>query len=320
MSDNPSSESTALSAAEAKSAFASIISTDAEVKPKQEAKVETAEPTEEELASAVESEEEAQDNAQEEGASKFTIKVDGKDVELSESDIAEAYKSGLRQSDYTKKTMEAAETRKVADAEIAKARQERNSYAEKLQEQTVILQNALEQQNSIDWQQLLDNDPVEYLKQQHLYQQRQTAYQTAQQEAAYIKQQQKQEDAKNFDQYVTNQHEELVAKIPAWKDEAKAKTEKIAIRDYLKNSGFDDGEIGRVSDHRSVILARKAMLYDQVMKKAQAAAKKVQTAPQRVERPGNGASQNVDQRSSAFQRLNKSGSVNDAAAVFASLI
>jgi hypothetical protein len=61
------------------------------------------------------------------------------------------------------------------------------------------------------------------------------------------------------------------------------------------------------------------MLYDQMIAKASAAAKKVSTLPTKVERPGSGKT-GLDQRSSAFQRLTKSGSVDDAAAVFRSIL
>ena len=62
------------------------------------------------------------------------------------------------------------------------------------------------------------------------------------------------------------------------------------------------------------------MLYDQMMSKAQAAAKKVSTLPTKVERPGVAAeAPGLDKRTSAYQKLAKSGKVEDAAAIFASM-
>ena len=66
-------------------------------------------------------------------------------------------------------------------------------------------------------------------------------------------------------------------------------------------------------------MARKAMLYDQMVGKAAAAAKKVATLPNKVERPGGGETQNLDKRAAAFQRLSKSGRVEDAASLIAGL-
>src|SRR5437763_12919210 len=80
----------------------------------------------------------AQEDAPAEPA-KFTVKVDGKDVELTEAEIADAYKNGLRQADYTRKTMEAADQRKAAEAEASKAREERTKYAHGLQQAHSLL-------------------------------------------------------------------------------------------------------------------------------------------------------------------------------------
>jgi hypothetical protein len=250
---------------------------------------------------------------------KFTVKVDGKDVELTEAEIAEHYKNGLRQADYTRKTMEAAEQRKAAEAESTKAREERQKYAQGLQQAQTVLQAQLQEQSQIDWQKLLETDPVEYLKQQHLANQRQAKLQQIQQEQQQIHARNQQEQAAQMRAFLTAQQEELLAKLPEWKDDAKAKTEKSAISDYLKSQGFDEAQIAQITDHRAVILSRKAMLYDQMMSKAQAAAKKVNNLPQKVEKPGGGETNPTDGRTAAMKRLSQSGSLRDAAAVFSLL-
>ena len=107
----------------------------------------------------------------------FTVKIDGKEVQVQLSELLNGYQ---RQSDYTKKTMEAAEQRKTADAETQKALQERQEYHSKLQRMAVQLEGAIEQQSQIDWPALLESDPVEYLKQQHLYPRRHGACRRAQ--------------------------------------------------------------------------------------------------------------------------------------------
>lgn len=73
-------------------------------------------------------------------------------------------------------------------------------------------------------------------------------------------------------------------------------------------------------DHRQVLIARKAMMYDRLMEKAKAASKKVQPLPAKVERPGVTESGSVDKRSAAFQRLNKEKSVEAGAAAFAQFL
>ena len=246
-----------------------------------------------------------------------TIKVDGKDVEVTLDELKKGYQ---RQADYTRKTMEVSETRKQAEAEAFKARQEREQYASKLNEQTTLIGALINEQAQINWQELLDNDPVEYLKQQHLFQQRQVALQNLHQEQQQVFQQQQVEQAYYRQSQVEAQQQELLAKLPDWKDEGKAKAEKTAIKEFLANTGYSAAELESLADHRAVLVARKAMLYDQMISKAQAAAKKVQNVPQRVERSSTGNSQTLDKRGQAYQRFSKSGRVEDAASVFASLL
>ncbi len=310
-----------LTTEQAGSAFAAMLDP---VELKEPAKVpEGAEP-------AKEGELEGQPNAQEEGEEApmseeegneiVTVLVDGKPVELTKAQIAEAHKSGLRQADYTKKTTELAEQRKTAEAETAKAREERNQYAQGLQRNQALLEASLQEQQNIDWQALLDSDPVGYLKQQHLFQQRQAALQQTYQQQQAVHEQAKAEQESSFRNHILSQREELLAKVPEWKDEAKMKAGVAEVKAYLLKAGYTEAEISSVHDHRAVLNVRKAMLYDQMMSKASAAAKKVQQLPQRVERSAGGESAGLDKRQAAFQRLNKSGRVEDAGAVFASLL
>lgn len=251
----------------------------------------------------------------------FTVTIDGKEVTLTEAQIAEAYKNGLRQSDYTKKTMEVSEQRKATEAEQARIREERSQLQDKLSKAAAVLDAGLQEQSRIDWNQLLQSDPVEFLKQQHIANQRQAQLRQIQQAQAEIHQRNQAEQAAQMRAFLQTQQQELLAKLPEWKDAEKAQTERGAIRDYLKAQGFDDSAIENINDHRAVVLSRKAMLYDQMMGKAQAAAKKVSNLPTKVERPGvTEGPQGLDKRTSAYQRLSKSGRVEDAAAVFASIL
>lgn len=250
----------------------------------------------------------------------ITIEVDGKEVKLSKAELADAYKNGLRQSDYTKKTMEAAEQKKTATAEIQRTQAERQQYGVNLQKMAAQLEGALQEQGKIDMQSLLENNPVEYLKQQHLWQQRQAAYQQNIQQQSQLAQIEQAEKASARESFLVEQRDQLLAKLPDWKDPAKASAEKAAISKYLIDQGFEPAALENITDHRAVLLGRKAMLYDAMMAKANAAAKKVQAAPQRVVRSGVADSGKPDGRSAAMTRLGKTGRVEDAAAVFAQFL
>jgi hypothetical protein len=265
----------------------------------------------------VEAELEEEPSEQEEEPQTFTVKIDGKEVQVPLSELLNGYQ---RQSDYTKKTMEAAEQRKTADAVVQQAQQERQEYHSKLERMAAQLEGALEQQSQIDWNALIESDPVEYLKQQQLFQQRQALYQQNAQERQKLAQQFQHEQAQAHQSYLAEQQDNLLAKLPDWKDDAKAAAEKTAISKFLKDQGFGDEDISSIADHRHVLIARDAMLYRDLMAKANVQAKKVQEAPQRVVKPGVTTNGNADGRTTAAKNHAKSGTVESAAAVFAQFL
>lgn len=296
-------------------AFAALLDPPVAKEPVEGSEEHPEQPTEPEV--EAEQEEAEEPSETEESPQTFTVKIDGKEVEVSLDELKNGYQ---RQSDYTKKTMEAAEQRKTADAETQKAQQERQAYNSQLQRMAAQLEGVLEQQSQIDWNALLESDPVEYLKQQHLFQQRQALYQQNTQERQQLAQQFQNEQAQAHQSYLAQQQDDLLAKLPDWKDDAKAAAEKAAISKFLQAQGFGDEDISSIADHRHVIIARKAMLYDQVMANAKVQAKKVQEAPQRVVKPGVTTNGNTDGRSAAAKHHAKSGTVESAAAVFAQFL
>lgn len=312
--DNPATESSnaPLNTDSAANLFAQVLAPEPE---NQEAEPVEATP-EPEATEADATEAEAEEQVAEDDPT-VTVKIDGKDVEVKLSELKNGYQ---RQADYTRKTMEVSEQRKAAETETAKARAEREAYSKNLQNMQVQLEAALQEQQKTDWTKLLESDPVEYLRQQHLAQTRQATLQQVYAEQQKAQAQHQAEMQKAHASYLAQQQEELLAKLPDWKDEAKAKAERTAIREFLLDQGYPKEAIESLSNARDVVIARKAMLYDQMVKRASVAAKKVATLPTKVEKPGAGDSPGLDRRSSAFQRLSKSGKVEDAAALFAGIL
>jgi len=317
--DTPQGEPGDLNMDTAAEAFGALL--DAPSDPEITVDTEIDPPKKQEQNDAPKGEEAKADEAKEGDDAPITIEVDGKQVTLTKAELAEAYKSGLRQSDYTQKTMAVAEQRKAAEAEVAKASQERAVYAQNLGRMQAQLEGALQQQAQIDWNALLESDPVEFLKQKHLYDQRQVALGENLQQQQLIAEQQNAENQKAAITHLQSQQQELLAKLPEWKDEAKAKAERDAIKGYLREQGYSPDDVSAISDHRAVLLSRKAMLYDQMMAKASAAAKKVANLPTRVERPGvTGTTGSNDGRSAAMRAHAKSGTLESAAEAFAQLL
>lgn len=312
--DNPGTES-ALDVNSAAAAFGSLLEPQEQQqeKPEEEAKPEPVKAEE----TTTEGEPKADETATEE-PQKFTVKVDGQELEVTLDELKNGYQ---RQSDYTRKTMEVSETRKAAEAETAKARQERQEYAQKLSQQMVVLEAAIKADNETDWNQLIESNPVEALKQIDLREKRQRAFQQAQQEAVRVAQLEQAERQNEHGRYLQQQQERLLAKLPEWKDAEKSKAERTALREFLQKSEFTPQETNAVDNSAALLVnMRKAMLYDQMVASAKAAAKKVEAVPKRVESVGSGNAPVLDKRSAAFQKLSKTGRVEDAADIFKTFV
>lgn len=251
-------------------------------------------------------------------AEAITVEIDGKLVTLTKEQIAENHKNGLRQADYTQKTMAAAEARKTADAEKAAARQERNDYAQKLNTFAITTNGAIQEQQALLTQELLDNDPLEYLRQERTLRERQANLAQAQQELGKLQQEHQQEQEASQKAYYADQQQQLLAKLPEWKDPAKANAEVAAMKEFLGKQGFTPEE-SVFPDHRLVLMARDAMRYSQLMERAKGAVKKVAALPVRTERSGSAETSKLDGRTSVMKKLAQSGSIDDAAAAFGAL-
>lgn len=248
---------------------------------------------------------------------KFTIEVDGKPVELTKEEIAEHYKAGLRQSDYTQKTMALAEQRKAVESEAAKARTAREEYAGKLEAFTGQVNyevNALKAQLTDE---LLQSDPVAYLQIQRTAEMRQAQLQQAQREMEQINAQRSQEKAQADAERAADQQAKLLAKVPAWKDPAKAKIDMTALQEYLVKEGYSN-EGDSLPQYLQISLALKAMQYDALMARAASTKANVEKAPPKVERPGVPVSP-TDGRTAAMKELAATGSRDAAAKIFAEM-
>jgi len=261
---------------------------------------------------------------------KFTVNIDGTDVELTKSELINGYKA---QKSSTQKFEAAAALRKEAEQVAEKARAERQQAAQGLQQAQSVLTAQLQEQNRIDWDALLEQDPIEYQKQKHLYDKRQAALQDIQIRGQQLAAQEHHERLKSYVQTVQTEQQELLAKLPEWKDAAKKSAEEKLIAEELLSRGFEPERVyGKtnpdgtpdlsapgITDHKIILLARDAMLYRQMMSKAKAAAQKVSNLPQRTVTP-DAAPVSIDKRGQQFQQLKKSGSPRDAVGLMANFV
>ena len=238
--------------------------------------------------------------------------VDLGDVKLKlPKDQAEAVrKAALRQSDYTQKTMALAEQRKAAEAETAKIVAERQQY----QQGFAVLRQQIEQAVNTGALKppdtaMLESDPVGYLKQKDQWDRAQQAYFEARSQQERLQTQQESERQQLMSRRLQSEQEQLLAKLPDWRDAGKAQAEQQQLKDYLSTVGFSPEEIAQVQDHRGVLMAREAMLYRKMVAEQKSLAeKKVAAAPPRAIKPGVTQERGgVQVNQSAISRLRASG-------------
>lgn len=249
-----------------------------------------------------------EDTQEEEKPSTFTIKVDGKDVEVTLDELQKGYS---RTQDYTRKTQQVAEMRKQTEAELTAIRAEREQYAQLLGALSEQVKAAAEPQ--IDWDRLYQEDPIEYVRQREVMRENRekaAAIQAEQQRLSEIAQQ---EQMKKLQVHKAKESQALLEAVPSWKDPAKAKAEKAMLIEFGQKMGFTTQELGNIYDHRVVLALRKAALYDQMQAKRQGIKPVTNNGPKPA-KPG--AAGRVSQMSDAVrakQRLAKTGRVEDAA-------
>lgn len=103
--------------------------------------------------------------------------------------------------------------------------------------------------------------------------------------------------------------------IPEWLDNAKAKAEWQELTVFLKGHDVD---IGTMTNHKNIILARKAMLFDRIQSKS-IEDKKVNTPPKST-KPSASKEEAKPKEHKARDKLSKTGHVRDAQAALKELL
>lgn len=249
-----------------------------------------------------------EDTEEQEQPQVFSVKVDGKEVEVTLDELQKGYS---RTQDYTRKTQQIAEARKQTDAELQAVRAEREQYAQLLS----ALESQVQQvaQPNIDWDRLYQEDPIEWVRQREVMRDNQEKAAAIQSEKQRLAQLSQQEQAQFMQQKLQHEQEALLAAIPDWKDPKKAQAEKALLVEFGQKIGFTPDELNGVVDHRAVLMLRKAALYDQMMSK-RGNIKPVTNNGPRPAKPGAaGRVSNSTEAVRAQQRVAKTGRVDDAA-------
>ncbi len=246
----------------------------------------------------------------------IAVKINGEEGKAKLSDLKASYQ-----------IKEAAEARLKEAKE--KARAETQIIAEKreqLQSQFAVVGSLIDRmeksfnkdESSVNWEQLRQQDPAEWSAKREEFKQRREDIERTKREAVDSYKstvaQAEYETKERQQQYLQEQAQQLIERLPEWKDPNTAKAEKTAVAEYLLNQGFTQEDISAASDHRMVIMARKAMLYDKGKDKAGVVEKKITKIP-KVLKPGSPKPQeqvNRERQNQVKAKLRSTGSLESA--------
>jgi len=280
--------------------------------------IEDDEPYEEEL-EAAEEDEPHEDQVEEEESEQpqlYTIKVDGEETEVTLEELQNGYS---RQRDYTRKTQELAQQRKAVEAKYQEISQKDAIYSQLLPRMESTLKGELE--NEPDWNALYEADPIAYVREKDIWNEKKQKLQAVQAESQRLQQESAMAQQQQLQQFLQYGQQQLLEQIPEWQDNEVASKEKMAIRDYGVNVlGYTPQEMDSVYDYRVLLGLRNAWLQH----KTQQATKVKPTEKKAAARTARPGTSNVPKSTTpvkkARQKLAKTGKVQDAAKLFEQLL
>lgn len=246
--------------------------------------------------------------------------ADGTKAEVSLGEWKDGYKTS---QDAQVEARRAAEARQELEARQTALEAE---WRGKVQDAAATLQvaetNLNADFNSVDWNALRETDPAEWSAKRQQFAERNAQLQQAKREIAERWQQHEAQTQESQQQqlaeHLETERQLLMRALPEWADEATAEKERSDLSNYLMKSGFASNEVSSVSDHRLVVMARKAMLYDQQVRTADAAKKRVIKIGKKSPKPGARISQ-AEQQQDAIrplrEKFRKSGRIEDGVAL-----
>jgi len=231
------------------------------------------------------------------------------DEEVTLDQIREWKRGNLRESDYTRKTQDLAEQRKLYEAKESKI----TNKAEKLDTLISDLEQSIDDQESkIDWEELAEDDPSQYLKLKAKIEVKQKNLDKAKAEK---------EKASNAQRelYLQEQRALIPKLLPEWSDSSgatdKMKDDLKLIGDYLGKNGFSDQEMNEIVDAKLWPVYLDAARFRALNDKTPEISKRVKAAP-KVIKPTKARTKATDTSvaDEASARLRKSGNDQDGLA------
>jgi len=244
------------------------------------------------------------------------LTIDGKEVAMTFGDL----KAGAQKYEAANKRFEEAAQIRKEYTDKSQTLVQREQQLGQVLEHYIRESSTLMQSQQPDWAKLIAEEPQRYLVERHNWELKQQQLAQAAQIQANLQRQQAEQNAVSARQRAEEAKQQLVAAIPDWRDPQKLAAGAKQIDEYLATQGIPPEMVAQIDTAGVVLIARKAMLYDQAIAKQQAARRQGGARPVgqqqqtpvgqqrqqpqvRVERPG--AARSVAQTAASQQNLAK---------------
>jgi len=248
----------------------------------------------------------------------YKLTVNGQEVEVTLDELRKGYS---RQQDYTQKTEKLSQDRKSVDQlkndftrQSEEAKIKRDQYEKQLQ---VLSEQLKASEQKVDLDSLYEDDPAQYVKVKAEQDRQKELLNSANKEQERIKAEKQEEYNRTYSNYLEQQRELLVQKLPIYANKEKGPEFVKNLTNFAKEIGYSDQEISQLVDHRAVMMLANAYRYDK-LKKANLSNKKVTKVSKVVSSSG----YKVQDDSDVAKRMNlkkatlkKTGKVQDAVSI-----
>lgn len=251
---------------------------------------------------------------------RYTVKIDGQDVDVT---LEEALKGYSRTQDYTRKTQQHAEDRRQFEATKAQELAALTADRQQLKAELERVQEAVKAftPSEPDWELRKLQVPAEQLAQEVAdWQRNQKILKGIESRRAELAAQTDAEESAQRQRDLVAEHQKLQAAIPDFADPDKGAKLRQDIIDYGVSMGIPEDVLADVRDHRYVLLLHKAMQYDKAQQAKPKIANKIEQTLTTAA-PGNrNPAPKPSKLDQAKSRLQRSGRIEDAAAALMEII
>jgi hypothetical protein len=231
--------------------------------------------------------------------------------------IGDLKKGSLLHADYTRKTQEAAELRRSAEAQSSAIQQQEQQLSQQRDQMVQLLQSIVPQAPDPS---LATTDPYAYTRQKAEHEAWVTHLNSLEQQSQKAMQEKAAESEKAKQERGSREWATLIEKMPGLKDQNRFKAFVNDVRDHGTSYGFTEAELAEAVgyDHRQALVIRDAIAWRKLQASKPKVQSKVEGRPP-VQRSGKRLSPDENRARStgvAMERLKKTGTVDDAAAAF----